>query len=373
MHIKGAAAMRQSGTIHSIQSLRAIAASLVALFHAQQAFSIQVSAPLFGQENYLFGFGAVGVHIFFVISGLIMVLTATRPGERFRALAFFKRRFLRIYPIYWLCALGYLAYHALIGPPYVLSAAQALRALALWPGDSPLIIGPAWTLSYEMFFYLCFGLAMLLPPGRGLIALTAAFLVAIGLGTLVQDKGPVLLLATNTLLLEFLAGAGIGWLAITDRLPTRLGPWITGLAVALFLLGIGVGYERLPTAIGWGVPSALLVLGIIAWERGKGASPAVRRLGRLGDSSYVLYLIHILVVTMAIALCHALGLRPAPALAAPVVLLAIILLAEAVHRGVEGPMMALLQSKRIRSKRSVGPSRPEPAPAPPPPLPPLAP
>lgn len=359
------ASVRQAGTIHSIQSLRAVAASLVALFHTQQAFSLEISRPLFGAETYLFAFGAVGVHIFFVISGLIMVMTATRPNEPFRAATFFQRRFLRIYPIYWLCALAYLGFHAVFGPPYVITAGEALRALALWPVDSPRIIGPAWTLSYEMFFYICFGLAMTLSLNRGLIALAVAFCLAIGIGAFVPGKGPVLLLATNTLLLEFLAGAGIGWLSVTGRLPSGAGPVLTLLGVALFGAGIAIGYERLPSAIMWGVPSALLVLGIITWERDKGAHPIVRHLGKLGDASYVLYLIHILVITMGLGLAVSLSLRPAPPLAALLVLVTAIILAELIHRGVEKPMMALFKSK---GRRSAAP-RPEPSPSPaPPPL-----
>lgn len=354
--------MRQNGTIHSIQSLRAVAASLVALFHTQQAFTDQVSHPLFAQESYLFGFGAVGVHIFFAISGLIMVLTAHRPGQSFDARGFFRRRFMRIYPIYWLCALAYLAAHALLGTHYVMSVPEALRALALWPGDSPRIIGPAWTLSYEMFFYLCFGLAMTLSLNRGLIALAAVFVLAIGLGTLVPDKGPVLLVATNALLLEFLAGAGIGWLATNGRLPSRMGPALTILGVALFLGGIAAGYQRLPTAIMWGVPSAVLLLGIITWENDRGASAAVRAVGALGDSSYVLYLIHILLIALAAALSLSLppAYRPEPALAALIVLVVALVAAEGIHRGIEAPLMARLNRKR-KTIRPV----PEQAPAPP--------
>lgn len=354
--------MRQSGTIHSIQALRAVAASLVALFHAQQAFSAQVSRPLFAQESYVFAFGAVGVHIFFVISGLIMVLTAVRPDQPFKAPDFFRRRLLRIYPIYWLCAAAYLLFHALIGKPYHLSATEILGALTLWPGTSPLIIGPAWTLSYEMFFYLCFGFAMTLSFHRGLIALAASFFLAIGVGFFVADKGPVLQVVTNTLLLEFLAGAGIGWLVTARRLPDGRGAILTAFALLLFGAGLFWGYGRLPSAIMWGIPSALLVLGIVTWENDTGAGKAILHLGKLGDSSYVLYLIHILVIDAGIELSLNLSgqLRPAPPLAAALVLIVALLSAEVIHRGVERPVMA-----RLRSRGKSGRPRREQPPAPP--------
>ncbi len=340
--------MRQNVTIHSIQLLRSVAATLVVLFHAQQAFAARVSSALFHQEGYLFGFGAVGVHIFFVISGFIMVLTSFQPGRPYDAMKFFKRRLLRIYPIYWLCALVYIGVHALIGIPYRLSGGEILGALVLWPGDAAQVIGPAWTLSFEMFFYLCFGLAMMLSLTRGLIVLTTGFVAAIAFGTLVADKGPVLHLMTNTLLLEFLAGAAIGWLAQAGRLPLRLGPALTAVGVMLFAAGIALGYERLPSAIVWGVPSAVLVLGLVTWETRRGAGKAVRRIARLGDSSYVLYLIHILIVTLAVEASNALpGVTVlAPPVAAGIVALVCIALSEAVHIGIERPLLALLSPNR---------------------------
>jgi len=335
--------LRQNATIHSIQLLRSIAATLVVLFHSQQAFAARVSPALFAQEGYLFGFGAVGVHIFFVISGFIMVLTSCQPGHPYDAKKFYKRRFLRIYPIYWLCALAYVGTHAAIGEPYGLSPGEFVGALLLWPANASAVIGQAWTLSYEMFFYLCFGLAMTLSLTRGLFVLGTVFVGLIALGVFIPNKGPALHLVTNTLLLEFLAGTVIGWLAHAGRLPLRWGPVLTGAGVAMFVGGIAIGYKWAPSAISWGIPSAVLVLGLVTWETARGASTTVRRLGKLGDSSYVLYLIHVLVVTLAVAISHALpaNLALAPPLAALVIGLASIALAEAVHRGIERPMLAL--------------------------------
>lgn len=351
--------MRKDATIHSIQLLRSIAATLVVIFHTQQAFEARVGPALFPNEGYFFGFGAVGVHVFFVISGFIMVLTSCQPGRPYDAGKFFKRRFMRIYPIYWICALAYVGVHAAIGNPYNLAPGEFVGALLLWPADAPLIIGPAWTLSYEMFFYLCFGLAMMLSLTRGLIVLGAVFLALIGLGIFLPDKGPALQLVTNTLLLEFLAGAVIGWLAHFGRLPLRWGAPLVAASVALFLAGIAIGYDRVPSAISWGVPSALLVLGLVTWETASGASPVVRQLGKLGDSSYVLYLIHILVITLAVAISHVLppAMVLAPPVAAFVIAIVAVLVAEAVHRGVERPMLALLSPNRNLLPRRSDPAQ----------------
>jgi exopolysaccharide production protein ExoZ len=341
--------LRQVGTVFSIQLLRCIAATLVVLFHTQQSFSGFISPTVLPMESYLFGFGAVGVHIFFVISGFIMVLTSVRPDKPYEAGKFFKRRLLRIYPIYWICILAYIGVHGLIGKPYYVSTWETVGALLLWPSQAAQFIGPAWTLSYEMFFYICFGFAMMLSLTRGLIVLSLVFGALITAGHVMTVSSYDLFVVTNVLLAEFLAGTAIGWLAQMGRLPLRWGPALTVLGAGLFVAGIVTGYTRWPASVTWGIPSAILVLGIVSWESARGASPLVQRMSRLGDSSYVLYLIHILVLTVAEFVClHLLPYAyvPSPPVAAVLVALVCIVLAEAIHRGIERPMLALLNPKR---------------------------
>jgi exopolysaccharide production protein ExoZ len=338
--------MSPTRTIHSIQFLRAIAAFLVVMFHAQQAFVAHTDPAPYQTESYLFGFGAVGVHIFFVISGFIMVVTsqATTPYD---PISFYRRRFMRIYPIYWVCAAGYVAIYWLIGQPYSLSIGETLRAMVLWPGDAPRIIAPAWTLAFEMYFYICFGVAMMASLTRGLALLGAAFLLAIAWGALAHPTSQLAGLATNTLLLEFLGGAAIGWLFLKSRLPLRAGPVLSFLGISLFAGGTVFGYERLPSAICWGLPSVIVVLGLVSWEQLRGANSLVRWLGKLGDSSYVLYLIHVAIIaaieTVVLATFGTHSLEPA--FAAVVIALVCGLLAVAIHNRVEQPLLALMKSR----------------------------
>jgi exopolysaccharide production protein ExoZ len=338
----------QVETVYSIQLLRCIAATLVVLFHTQKAFSESVSAPILPREDYLFAFGAVGVHIFFVISGFVMVLTNAPSGAPFDISEFYKRRFLRIYPTYWLCVLIYVMVHALVGHPYVVTPSTALSALLLSPKWSSLFIGAAWSLSYEIFFYICFGLAMMLSLTRGLIALFIGFAALMLAGHLMEPSSGQLAAITSLLLSEFLAGTAIGWLAIAGRLPMRWGRALTGLGAGLFVAGLVADYTRWTTVATWGIPSAVLVLGIVSWEGAKGASPLVKRLSRLGDSSYVLYLIHALVVAAAVVCCRGLpkSLVPSPPAAALIVALLSIAVAELLHRGIERPMLGLLNPRR---------------------------
>ena len=59
-----------------------------------------------------------------------------------------------------------------------------------------------------------------------------------------------------------------------------------------FAFGLWFGYDRVPAALIWGIPSGLLVLGLVLQERAGAIPNWVRRSAWLGDSSYTLYLLH---------------------------------------------------------------------------------
>lgn len=337
--------MRENGTMHSIQLLRAIAALLVVLYHGQLAISTRFARPAFPFETYLFSFGAVGVHIFFVISGFIMVYTM-RVDQKFVAREFLRKRILRIYPIYWVCIALYILVHFLLERPYLLSGPEIFGALALFPDDASAVIGPAWTLSFEMFFYICFGVAMKFGATRGLFMLGSVFTLSIVAGIFFPAEDALGRLVTNSLLLEFIAGAAIGWLLATGRLPRRGGPGILLFALAMFAAGIAVGHDRLPSVFMWGIPSTVLVAGAVIWENAHGFKNEIRRLSHFGNSSYVLYLIHLLVITLTIALAaYVPAIRMTePAIAAVAIAGISLLAAEELHVRIERPMTRWLNS-----------------------------
>ena len=340
--------------LHSIQFLRALAAMLVVIYHAQQSFSERITPASFTNESYFFGFGAVGVHIFFVISGFIMVFTS-KFKPCFDANAFFRRRILRIYPIYWICAAMYLGGHAIMGIPYDLDVREFLCALLLLPDYSSQIIGPGWTLAYEVFFYICFGFFMIAGLSRGLVLLTLTFFIMVALGVVLPFDNLLWNFATNSLLLEFLAGSVIGWLFVRDYLPQRGGVTVIITAAALFAAGIAIGYDRFPSALMWGIPSVLLIAGSVMFESKRVLPKWIEKIGYFGDSSYALYLIHILLITVVLQLF----IKLSPAADFPPAILALMLgavaliVAEFLHHQIEKPLLSRLYA--LRQKVSVEP------------------
>lgn len=337
---------------HSVQALRAVAAALVAAYHAQITFQAAVGdAP--SLEAYLFRFGAVGVHIFFVISGFVMVVTVA--GRPYSPAGFLRRRLLRIYPIYWVCAAIYVVVYLVFGAPLVLAPERWIEALLLTPPGAGSIIGPGWTLAYEMYFYLCFAAAMAIaryvpavtqPMATAILA--AAFVACIALRPLLPVASNAWLnTATNPLLMEFLAGTALGWLVVKGRLPAWAGAPLLGGGLASFALFLAVDYDLTTRVVTMGIGSVLVVAGCLALERVRGAGRWVRAVGSLGDSSYALYLIHIIVLAVVVRLALEYGVAEVapPWVIALALLPFLVAIGEALHRGIERPLLALLKPK----------------------------
>jgi len=292
------------GYLASIQFLRFVAATLVVLFHTTVALHRYFGGSVLHSFVANAAFGASGVHIFFVISGFIMVYTSFRTKEdNFKPATFAFRRLVRIYPIYFIYALFYLYFYSIFAAGKDLSIAQFFGSILLLPGYSGLIIGPGWTLSYEVYFYVCFGISMLLGLTRGLLALTAFFGMAITAGIVFGYSNFAGLVFTNSLLIEFLFGAWIGYAIVSKlRLSDRSANLLLLAALSLFGAGIAFGYSRLPSLLTWGVPSAMLVAGLVFREGNASIPSAIKKFAFLGDSSYSLYLLHVVLIDAAIFL-----------------------------------------------------------------------
>jgi exopolysaccharide production protein ExoZ len=350
----------QSTTIISVQVLRFIAAFAVTLYHAHGAIRMHGGVPSEAAYGGPWELGASGVHIFFVISGFVMVLTSTRHGKAIGPLTFLTRRFLRIYPIYWIAATVYLVVHWFMSTPYSLTLWQTLGAYGLYAAHAALIIGPGWTLAYEVYFYLCFALSLILGSVRGLFALTLFFLASVAAGMVVPAVREAFPIATNGLLLEFILGCWIGFVALTNRDRLR---WVgaPGLVLGTALL-IGSNFlpVHIPTVLAWGIPSALIVAGAISIEP-RFRRPLPLKIALLGDSSYLLYLSHILLIdVMAVLILPATALSTAMVAVATIgFALACVAIAHGAHLLVEAPMLKALN--RFVKRRTLPADRQAPA------------
>ena len=318
----------------NIQFLRFAAALAVVLYHASQHVAATGADP-----GWLFrageAAGFAGVDVFFVISGFIMFYTTRRARGLADALDFCKRRLARIYSGYWPFFVFAAAVFAWARPEHF-EAADLWTSFLLWPMPLNLVLlDVSWTLSYELYFYALFTLAVLLPL-RGRIGLLAVAVVAIGCVNLwrhfvLQDFSPERFylhsfanhFLASPFLLEFFAGALLG--AVADRLRLGRPGWALGLGVAGFALagfvnavvydgGIEQGYHVVPRVLWFGIPSVLIVLGLVGLERSGWVAP--RRFSLwTGGASYAIYLSHTLFLVATMKLGLNAGLSGAPDLA----------------------------------------------------------
>ncbi len=282
--------------LHSLQALRAIAAWVVIVDHAlQELTNNQAGNPL---THLGWTMGGIGVNLFFVISGFIMVQISWETfGRPASSANFLRRRLIRIVPLYWIATFAALAYHRVsathgehAGWP------ELIHSLAFIPfagedGSWAPILGQGWTLNYEMMFYAIFAVGLFL---RRQIALPAVGTI---LGAFVFSR------------------------------PLLSNPTWAYLASPLVLWFV------------WGMARAVL------WRWGGVNEPQslaklTRVLEPLGDASYSTYLVHGFVLTIILRVWVLLA-GPPSLWIVPVSLVIATIAGWLTHLGVEKPILRL--------------------------------
>lgn len=293
--------------IAPIQMLRGVAALMVVFVHVELQLRRLGLANV--DQNWLLS----GVDIFFVISGFIMWVSMANRPER-TAAEFMRHRIARIVPLYWL--LTTLMVITMIVRPDLLQSARFdlvhivksyLFIAAPHPANGkywPVVV-PGWTLNYEMFFYLLFACAIALSNGSApkRLMLTAVFLIsAVMAASLLPQLPGALLFYGDPILLEFLFGIGIGYLYVSGIAQPSSKWWV--LLAAGFTLLYLMSLTPLPRPVVAGLPAALILLGAAL-----APNVAITPLTVLGNSSYSLYLSHVITLSALTQAWAALGLQ----------------------------------------------------------------
>lgn len=300
----------------NIQGMRAIAALLVVSCHIFQ--SIAPMRTHWGRPFFL-AIGPVGVDIFFVISGFIIYHVMRRSiasmdtvGKGAAVYAFAMKRFIRIYPLYWIvfgtsCLV--MAWVSPTAPP----PEPLFQLLALIDNVPNFRVSVAWTLTFEIYFYAVVALSLLLFARRAMVGVTIWFAMVVG-ATLLGlwfPWGKPLDFVFGPLALEFLLGIAVAML-IEHGFHRFHGAL---LAVAFIWMAIGTLFVRpsafalyvahwgMPVAVYrtfafhvvcWGMPAAIFIYGIVVLEiRQRWIMPRV--LQHLGNASFSIYLWHLVV------------------------------------------------------------------------------
>jgi len=304
----------------ALDGLRALAIGAVLIHHSALATT---AGP--------WSRGFLGVDLFFVISGFLittlLLRERTRDG-RISLRGFYRRRALRILPLYYLLV-------TCVGAYFVLGGGNT-DAAVLWPAyylflanfltDHIPTLYPTWSLSMEEQFYLLWPLLMVWLPSRlwGLVlALGVALNVvavtgALGvLGIHAINWGPLWLHLPDATYAPLLLGAGLA-LALNDGRSFALLWRLLGYrAVPLVLLALLLAllFGLLPQTLA-GLPYLAVHLAMTGWlaslvlREDSWLHPMLRLtpLARIGKVSYGIYLLHLLVLHAAGILANTLKL-----------------------------------------------------------------
>jgi exopolysaccharide production protein ExoZ len=300
----------KASRLEALQLLRAIAAGFVVYVHGLSTYANKVGE--LDPSLSSFGFGELGVKLFFCISGYIIFSSAEALPQGGAWVSYFlRRRFIRIAPMYWCATLIYAIKLSVQGVPPDVSA--VFKSLLFFPfsdsaGLMRPVLGAGWTLNYEMFFYFVLGSVLFAPRHWRLFNVTVVMVLlawARYAGILTASTNVwlhALYLLSDTYLLFFVTGVLIGSFSKSERfsrLP-RLTWW--GAVVAIFVLLIGLlwGYKSLNLSGEQQLALELAVCSVCVIVCVKSSNSAttdnaagIRRYAVLaGDGSFSTYLTH---------------------------------------------------------------------------------
>ncbi|GAB3155328.1 hypothetical protein GCM10027290_51270 [Micromonospora sonneratiae] len=307
----------------------------------------------------LFTLGLSGVQFFFILSGFVLVWSA-RPGEPRHV--FWRRRIAKIFPnhvVLWAAVLllGIFYFADPQNPKVVLTNLFLVQAWNPTPGWFYSVNTVSWSLSCELFFYLC--LPLVLPLVRRARP-WMLYAVVFAMPLLILSMWPAQALVPEAdrwwftqvfplvRSLEFWLGVAAAELMLRGR---WRGPSLP-VASVIFVVTWFVAAQWIPAQL-WTTLLAIAYVLVIAAAadadvRGTWSPWRSRPMVWLGEVSFAYYLVHVFVVTSVLRATDNIGGFPGwqgPAAAIGFLLLNL-LLAGLLFRFVETPMMRLLAPRR---------------------------
>lgn len=363
--VTGRSAGAPAARLESIQMMRGVAAMLVVYNHAAFFLArdpdLDLGGSVLAPSDRLAALGAIGVDLFFIISGFLMAYTARDLFGVRDSTVFMARRWIRIAPLFYLVSvvIGLVLW---VGqtPVSLTSVLNSLTFIPLLDGEdySWPVHYLGWTLAFEFTFYVIVALAVASGIGASPALLIAVTLLLPVAGWWLAVEQAALKILFSPMMWEFSMGVAAyalwrsGWLGrvapYTAIVALLLGAVLMLLVmrpvgsttVAIGLADNALEGTRLAAAraLNWGLPMLLLFLVAL----GSPLADARRWDGRamlvLGDASYSIYLTHLGVVRIAEEIVER---QPVPAdVAVAGVVLASAAVGIACFRWIERPMLA---------------------------------
>lgn len=202
-----------------LDSLRGLAIVLVLLFHGYFIWDQYYPYKNEFGNNFLFKYGSLGVQLFFLISGFVILMSVEKTSGYWK---FLKNRWIRLFPSMLICSLivyitAPLFYERPFGIPEIKSLLPGLTFInnglleGIFKTDFPVLELSFWSLYVEVKFYIIFGaLYFIFKRNIAIFGIFLLYLVSIILEILIFHN-----VLTETALLKTLIGTFIhfGWFA----------------------------------------------------------------------------------------------------------------------------------------------------------------
>lgn len=283
--------------LEGIQVVRGIAATMVAVCHIYNDGWI---------PGAVVDFGGFGVDLFFVISGFIMCLTIKTQAKSglSRAADFLKKRLIRIFPLYIICALPLILYvtvkTGVKAPYYYIGNILLLPSFTDAPNYS-YALPPGWTLAYEMLFYYLFVIALLCFKEKRtiLIAVATVIVSTVFLVNILNVQGPRLAWVNFSFIVGHIQvlnfALGILTYFIFEKLKDKLSFSVFQWSIVFSLLSLFVIiliYFKVPRDYITILVSFIIITVTTLTENSFSNRKVGDFLLLLGNASYSIYLIH---------------------------------------------------------------------------------
>lgn len=276
----------------------------VVLFHIGNSMAVD---KYFGIKalSTPFSWGHSGVPFFFVLSGFIIFSAHRNDIFKPKMLAgYIRKRFVRIYPTYWIIFLGvsFLLIASSTSRDAVPHDVLVLfKSLLLIPQDPKIVGGSgapvlmvAWTLQYELFFYLYFALLILSRWLSITVGGVLLFIYFYNYTGALPHSFPFSFLSQDYVLL-FVMGIAVSVVHTSKKVNINNPIVVASIGAVMFLFisvleVIGIALEK--QTLLYGLASCFIIIGLVRAEDEGRIIFGHRWMQKLGDSSFALYLIH---------------------------------------------------------------------------------
>ncbi len=307
--------MRRANYLPNITSLRFLLALAVILFHVAR-FSANRDFPFFNDWP-IFNKGTEAVYVFFVLSGFLIIKQLFLEKKQTNSInlkSFYKRRMLRIFPLYYLVlTIGFLYYQLVL--PYLgydfennydlltgilLSVFFFANIFSTYsPGG---IIEILWSIGIEEQFYIFIAPVLLILPFKKIIWFLLFFTIVYFSFFFLDD---ILFLRRYDMLFFYFTMGGVFSILLDFASFKRILEFIKYPVLAIFIIYFFTSYftnhlsaqlYHFSSMILFGLAISVLTLEPIKWLENK-------TMNYLGKISYGIYMFHAIVMQF-VGLCY---------------------------------------------------------------------